>query len=172
MGSASYPLNFPVNAGSPSPLRDIASAAAEIAKQTKTSTGELNIFNAVIANSSKQGISLKQTLLDLSKANDTVTPGINRLAKELLGADAGFTAASAGAQRFGNSIRSNVVAPVTAASGAIRVLGGQSVHPRCRESVSKDSRPRARFPSRLPHLRRDRHDRDDRPDGGESRQAL
>jgi hypothetical protein len=128
MGSASYPLSFPLTAGSPSPLRDIASAAAEIAKQTKTSAGELNIFNAVVANSSKQGISLKQTLLDLSKANDTVTPGINRLAKELLGADAGFTAASAGAQRFGNSIRSNVVAPVTAASGAIRVLeGNQSV---------------------------------------------
>jgi hypothetical protein len=124
----SYPLNFPVNAGNPGPLRDIASAAAAIAKETGASAGDVRFLQIGLDGLTKSGLSTKQALSELAKANGTVTPGVNRLATELLGADAAFTAVTAGSQRFGNSIRSNVVAPVTAASGAIRVLeGNQSI---------------------------------------------
>src|ERR1700676_216763 len=128
MGSASFPLNFPIIAGSPSPLNNIAKAAQEIAKQVNISAGEVRALVTSYDGLTKSGLSTTQALSALSKGNDTLTPGMTRLAKELLGVDVGFKAATAGAQRFGNTIRSNVVAPVTAASGAIRVLeGSQSI---------------------------------------------
>jgi hypothetical protein len=80
-----YPLSFPIVAGSPAPLRDIATAAAEISKQLKLSKGEVQYFNASVKEGTDKGQSLIKTLSDISKSSASAGPGVASLAAQLKG---------------------------------------------------------------------------------------
>ncbi len=121
----SISLDFNVRATGAPELGAISNAVTQVNEKLKLSSGELKIFDAALMASVKSGVSLKQALQDISQPSTTLSAGINKLAKELLGADAGFKAASQGAQQFGTTIREHVVSPLAAASGAIRVIEGQ-----------------------------------------------
>lgn len=80
-----YQLNFPINAGNPGPLRDIATAAAEIGNKLKLTKGELQYFSASIKEGTDKGQSLIKTLNDISKSSSTAGPGVASLAAQLKG---------------------------------------------------------------------------------------
>ncbi len=113
----SYSLDFPINAGNPAPLRDIAAAVDQISQRTKLSAGELRIFDAAMQSSLKSGNTLKQALLELTAATPTLSKGINNLAKELLTLDTQ-------AAKVGTTLQSHTIPQVTAAGAALRGLEG------------------------------------------------
>src|SRR5579872_6318503 len=68
---ADYQLNFPVNAGNPRPLRDIASMVAEIGTRTKLTSGEMALFTGFLKRAQDSGLSynraINETIRQFSK---------------------------------------------------------------------------------------------------------
>ncbi len=58
----SYPLDFPINAGSPSPLNNIAKAAQEIAAKTKLSSSEMGLFTGFLKQAETSGLSYNRSI--------------------------------------------------------------------------------------------------------------
>jgi hypothetical protein len=81
--SGIYALKFPVEAGNPKPLRDIAEAAARIAQQTKLSAGEFKIFEDELARSIASGAKLSATLNRIAREFQGSTPALKNFTTAL-----------------------------------------------------------------------------------------
>jgi hypothetical protein len=74
--SGIYALRFPVEAGNPKPLKDIAEAASRIAQQTKVSSAEFKIFQDELTRSIAKGGKMSSVLAQITREFQNSTPAL------------------------------------------------------------------------------------------------
>jgi hypothetical protein len=78
-----YKLDFPVNVGSPAPIKSLSDAVREVGDRTKASQGDLSLFKSLLEADAKAGVSLVKSIDDIKRSTDSLTPGVRNLAGEL-----------------------------------------------------------------------------------------
>lgn len=92
-----YALNFPVIAGDPKPLKDIAAAAQEIGTRVKLSAGEFKLFSDELNRGLAAGKKYSDVLREIARDFQNSTPKLRDFTRELAEQAAGLKATASAA---------------------------------------------------------------------------